>query len=303
MPSILDTGKLTRRIALPLFVQMKTSLTIILLLAVRIAFGQLPIGVWDAGLLYGKAFNWLEFEQVPSEAIQASVYKQLFEFDSTNYVADDLEMFVRKHKENIHFVDLDADGELDVIYDGIAGGYESGFVDVYRSVEGTLRLVQRGHGRVCNLDLGSGEIRVQLYPCCDQKLNIITRWSLNRSTWRLAVSDEIDVFVGRDSYMGDSILPPSMNASLPLLIRKESTLHWSPDPLDNDILQVCENPETNIILTLPPGAIGEVLWTSKACGWDFVRIFNTQGLQNYCKGWDRTMEQARTVNTLGWIEK
>lgn len=277
---------------------------IILLLFIGIQCkGQLPIGLWDADILIGKAFNWTNYDLPIPESTKSEIFEQLYLYENTNYIASTLDEFKSWHIKNIHLIDIDLDGDFDVIYDGVAGGYEVGFVDLYQNVNGIIKKVYRGVGRTCHFNQKKGKLIIQKYPCCDQKLNILETISIDYKTWNIEESDTIEVFVGRGEIMGDSILPQKVNPKDTSEILKESTLHWSPNHNDFDILKVCNNNQTNIIMKIPAGKKGQVLWSSKDSNWLFVKIFNTKELQNLCIGHNKDLAKASNINTYGWIKK
>lgn len=278
---------------------MKLYLLILLLIPPFCGLCQLPSGVHDARVLVNSSFDWNNNIESLNDSTKVQLVNQILK-GKNNYCEDNIPI------SNFHVLDIDKDGDQDIIFDGKAcPGFESGQVDIYLNSKGSFIEVLGVSGTTLDFDLKNMELVIHQYPCCADRLNYIKYYSIidNESiSFRL---NSKELFTGRGNEMGNHILPKTINENQKnILIQDTTILRWSPNLTDKDVLHTCSNGSTNIIASYPPNSEGHILSESADGTWLFVKMKNNISVKHSCIN-KRVKNKVKNFPyyTYGWIQK
>jgi hypothetical protein len=218
-----------------------------------------------------------------------------------------LDSFINEHSPNIHFIDLNKNGTPDLIYDGLAcPGFESGQVDIYENTGDSLIVRLNETGKMICYDPKSSSFVTYGYPCCDEVINEISFYSYGSVPLKIVRQRPLEIYISSYGRKGTS-LPDSFNTEYINILIKSQPLRWSPKKTYKDDYMMCENNDSNIIMTLYPGSKAIVLSESQDMLWLFVKIDWNIDLPNNCinEMWKNHFikQNTKDYSIYGWIEK
>ena len=198
------------------------------------------------------------------------------ELDTTNFKA-----YLQEHKTSIFFIDLDQDGDQDIVFNGKeCSGVETGIVEFYENKADTLIRHFKIEGKLINLNLKKHTYAIHDYPCCAQQSHYIVNYKYNKKTIKPEIENAV-LFIGQSNLLGGPFFPPSFNKKKRLKLSKTTELRWSPNTTDQDPSETCLNNRTNSISVYPKGAKGTILYTNSN-GWVFVKMNYYENAKNPC---------------------
>lgn len=134
------------------------------------------------------------------------------------YESEYFEIYLR----DFHFIDLDDDSDLDILYSGrLCPGYESESVVVYINKEGKYIRKMLHNGRVLDFDRSTNQLFCYSYPCCSSFSHIYSSFS----------------FGGDNTYLDFSIISFAEQLGSDNSIKRPSQL------LNSDFLTLHKNTE------------------------------------------------------------
>jgi len=84
--------------------------------------------------------------------------------------------------DNFHFIDLDGDKDLDLIFQGLeCGGFESETVLIYMNINNQYKEVLKVMGRISSLTKNS-ELIIYEYPCCAMIENTMIEYKIHKDS-------------------------------------------------------------------------------------------------------------------------
>jgi len=145
---------------------------------------------------YLEPFKWEEFEVQMSDEEKIKWLSYLHEDDTIEFLDYNEELFPLD-TSGLHFLDLDMDNDLDLIYQTYYGGMGRGSSKIYIQEEGTFveKGIVSGWIRYINLE---PKLEILSYdkPCCDSYTNSIRTYTLNQT---ISCTSNI-VFIGLAYY-------------------------------------------------------------------------------------------------------
>lgn len=102
--------------------------------------------------------------------------------DTSNHFCDEFVNIYCELLSNFHFIDLDDDNDLDVVFYGLqCAGFESTSVIVFINKNGKYKKCLNAFGRVVNFNPGNNMIVYQ-YPCCAETINTLINYKFCKDT-------------------------------------------------------------------------------------------------------------------------
>ena len=93
--------------------------------------------------------------------------------------------------DNFHFIDLDGDKDLDLIFQGLeCGGFESQTVLIYMNIKNQYKEVLKVMGRMSSLTKSS-ELIIYKYPCCAMIENTMINYKIQKGLVQLNSAEEL----------------------------------------------------------------------------------------------------------------
>ncbi len=181
-----------------------------------------------------------------------------------NYEEDTIKSFIDIHSQNFYFFKTNTQDTIVVFSGKLCGGHELGVVTVFRFVKGKPQITLSHPGKM--IDLKGNDLSVYKYPCCAEKVNIITSYSLLTGE-RLR---RPYIFYSSDDYY-EVINSASVENKRQFVISEETRIHFSAAVLENLSLPMCNGSFSNVIGTLYAGQEGKVI-THGRNGWILVRL-------------------------------
>lgn len=212
------------------------------------------------------------------------------------HLQQELNEYLLEHESSIYFVDLDNDGDQDVIFNGKeCSGFEIGIVEFYENKSDTLIRRFKIEGALINLDLENRTLAVYDYPCCAQQTNYVVEYRYSE-TFDLEFLTA-SLFIGHSKMM----LPNVMDTNKKFKIKQQIALRWSPNTTDYDPIETCVNNKTNIIYTYQKNDDGTILHQNPD-GWSFVKMNYNKFAQNPCIYNSIPGLPSELISFYGWMK-
>jgi hypothetical protein len=145
---------------------------------------------------YLEPFKWTEFEVQMSDEQKIQWLSHLHEDDTIEFLDYNGELFPLD-TAGLHYLDLDMDNDLDLIYQTYYGGMGRGSSKIYVQEDGYFDLKGRIQGWIYDINLKPKfEIISYDKPCCDSYTNSIRTYTLNQT---ISCTSNI-VFIGLAYY-------------------------------------------------------------------------------------------------------
>ncbi|MCC7454722.1 MAG: hypothetical protein IT222_11180 [Crocinitomix sp.] len=221
--------------------------------------------------------------------------------DSTKFDKTYLE-YVSSHGKSIHFVDLDKDGDQDIIFNGKeCPGMDEGLVEIYENQDDTLLLKFRSSGRLINFDFQNATFVIHDYPCCAQQTQYLIEYHFVAENFETTAL-RAHLLVGHLGILGGPYFPNSseLKLNLPFIAPQEIALRWSANLTDMDPTETCENAGTNRICHYPEGSSGTILF-KKPDGWTFLRMDPNLFARNACEDNYSQVLKNLPIYYYGWV--
>jgi hypothetical protein len=137
-----------------------------------------------------------------------------------------------------HFIDLDGDKDLDLIFNGrICGGHESESIYVFMKKDGQYKLIVTESGKVLNIEKNK-EILFYQYPCCASISNFFRNYKISKDT---LVSDYTVLFYSVSFWPSESEFAYKMKKSNSIKLTQNTLLYMYTTKESNHILYSEEN--------------------------------------------------------------
>ena len=211
------------------------------------------------------------------------------------------EEYLASHSKSIKFVDLDHDGDQDVIFNGKeCSGIDAGLVEIYENESDSLIRKFKSEGILVHFNLDSLSFVIYDYPCCAQQTHYVIEYKFDTESFTLT-AQQAHLFVGNSTVLGGPYFPKQAQSHFPFTSKSEIALRWSANTTDSDPTKTCNNSMTNIICSYPEGSTGEVLYKSNE-DWLFVRMDFNANSKNACE--DNSVPGLKTIPIFyyGWIQ-
>ncbi len=264
--------------------------------------------------LFAERFYWSHWESKPDSNLMSNLLEFAYRdsvvlYNEALYSSGSFSNFCNAHKDSFHFIDLDNDGDLDLIFDGKeAPGYEGGTVNIYLNKDGNLELKRRLLGTIIKMERDSNRcvgFTVLDYPCCSDYGFFITDYYYDKSDSLSYRSENMRAIVGIGIFSGDRILPQTITLNTSFKIKSDSLcLRWSAD--ESGKLYTGDFPPveiTNLIGKYPSGSTGTILSAEKdnyGQQWYFVLMDNNISPLNDILSW-RYKKWKPGYKTYGWM--
>lgn len=210
--------------------------------------------------------------------------------------------YLESHQKSIHFVDLDEDGDTDILFNGKeCGGFEVGMVEFYENQSDSLIRRFKIEGRLINLDVKNRTFAIHDYPCCAQQSNYVVEYNYGNELFDLRFV-KASLFLGRSGLLGGPFFPDSTNLNESFTTQQETALRWSPNTTDNDPSETCSINDGNVIARYPKGVIGTILYRNKD-GWCFVKMSYHSNAENPCDSNRVANLPEDLLQIYGWIKR
>lgn len=289
---------------------MKPYFTIVVLFcSIQLCFGQSYLGRNEVQNFFFPEFSLdsLEGQITESERLELLTKICYSENHCDFCMADStilnatFDEYLMEHENSIYFIDLDKDGDLDIIFNGKeCSGIETGIVEFYENTGDTLIRHFKIEGRIVNLDIINSTFSVHDYPCCAQQTHYIVKYEYDKNTFNHKIVEAVS-FVGHSHILGGNYFPKSIEKYERFKTKLNTPLRWSPNTNSFDPTNTCKNDRTNIIYTFPKGTKGVILHENEN-DWCFVKMspssFSINSCQdNYIKDLPQSM-----VCYYGWMK-
>lgn len=134
--------------------------------------------------VYADTIDWRKFDTQVTDTYRKQITEKLkVHFDSWAYYYDDNEPYSeKKFKDCFHFMDLNADGKLDVIYGGFSGS-EPDLVKIFLHKENQFVPVFEGYQELSALVFDANKKLTSFiildFGCCDQYVEYETKYNVS----------------------------------------------------------------------------------------------------------------------------
>lgn len=130
---------------------------------------------------YLERFKWSDFEEQMSDEEKIRSLRHLHEDDTLEFLDYNGEIFPLD-TSGLHYLDLDGDKDLDLIYQTYFGGMGRGASKIYLQEEGHFELKGRIQGWIYHISI-QPELQIISYdkPCCDSYTNSLRTYTLDQS--------------------------------------------------------------------------------------------------------------------------
>lgn len=266
-------------------------------------------------VLYPERFYWSSWESkldsnLMNNLLGFAYRDSVVRYYEGLYSSGSFSNFCNAHKDSFHFIDLDNDGDQDLIFDGKdAPGYESGTVNIYLNKGRSLELNRLLLGTIIKMERDSNGcvgFTIFDYPCCADYGFFMTDYFYDKSDSLVYLSKNMRAIVGIGVFSGDRILPQSIPLNESFKIKSDSLcLRWSAD--ESGKLYPWDIPQgelTNLIGTYPSGSTGTILSAEKdkfGHMWYFVLMDNNISPLNDILSW-RYSKWKPGYKTYGWLK-
>ncbi len=217
--------------------------------------------------------------------------------DSLN-IESTFKEYLDEHENDIFFIDLDFDGDYDIIFSGKeCPGFSKKIFEIYENKSDTLIRHLKITGMFLNFDFINSTILIYDPPCCAQKTNFILEFKFDN--YQL-ILENVKSLIGAN-YMGGPFLPSRFEKETNFILSKDNFLRWSPNNIDKDITNSCLNDNTNIICSYPEGAKGKILYENNE-GWCFVLMNHHPKAKNPCIYDTHRYSNEIPIEFYGWMK-
>lgn len=171
-------------------------------------------------------YNWSKDEIIPDNEFKSEffdyVYNDTAIFFCYDYEGETIESFIKFQGSKFHFLDIDSDNDIDVIYDGFqCPGYESSSVIIYINANSKTFIKTFFSGCVIGWLKNKNILKVYSYGCCDIPQSMLQYTSFQKDSVavetlsfidnilyyknKMVFSDDIFVEMKMKVNMGDSL--------------------------------------------------------------------------------------------------
>jgi hypothetical protein len=249
---------------------------LLLLLFVFFCFSNKPLLASDSlpFFTFNNKINWTKFEKKVSDKDRRDYALKIknqfdFFFEQARYLPDKYD--INNFEQNLHFIDLNGDGKLDIIYEGFSGT-ESDFTEMLINKDNGFIKVVYFNQYLETLEFDkSGKLNSYTtldFGCCAAFTGYETKYLVN---------DKFETSILSQRAMTSYTKEPKTLFSKPIkfsTINDSYTLRSAPLKDDSSTIIYCAMDKGNVIAIYPKNSIGKAWAETDTTGriWWFVEM-------------------------------